>query len=366
MTVVTTRPGALTLPHHFAALRRNIEPPQHRRDAAASIPDDVRAFLQDASDFATQPPHTRLAGSYARHTAIHGIKDVDLLVFVKPNDKEPDPAAVLQDLYDTLQDLPEALGYGGRIQVLRRQRRSVHVQFDQEDFHLDVVPALIPNGTGEPLLVPDKEWGIWIESDPLGYGRALSDLNAAVGDKAVPLIKLVKHWRTIQMQPRRPKSYYLEALTYQHLSQGWVTTAGLSDAEMFTDLLRSVRDRFQPTLDSGRVPEIPDPLLDHNIAFNWERPAFESFMARLTESIRWAERALAKERDQLDDAIELWQKVFGAEFYPNSEEARLLQEAEWRARGPVFVTSTGRVLSEAPAGERAVESPRHRFYGDAR
>ncbi len=48
MTVVTTRPGALTLPHHFAALRRNIEPPQHRRDAAASIPDDVRAFLQDA------------------------------------------------------------------------------------------------------------------------------------------------------------------------------------------------------------------------------------------------------------------------------------------------------------------------------
>lgn len=363
MSIAMSLRGALTLPHHFAELRKNIEPPQHRKAVASSIPHDVRRFLEESSDFPTQEPHSRLTGSYRRSTAIHSIKDVDFVVFVDPDNTDPDPESVLDSLYWTLRGLPAALGYIGDAQVLRRQRRSVHVAFADQDFHLDVVPTLIPRGIDRPLLVPDKGWGTWVESDPLGYVGALSDLNSATSEKAVPLIKMIKHWRTVQMQRQRPKSYYLEALIYKHLTDGSVTILDKSDAELFTDLLRAIHDAFRPTLDGGGVPTIPDPMLGHDVAFNWERPAFERFMRRAEESISWAERALAKGRDELDEAVALWQNVFGSECFVDSAEARRLQDAEWLASGSVFVTAAGRVLGERPAGERAVASPRHRFYG---
>lgn len=367
MSTATDKRAALTLPHHFDELLSNIEPPPHRRDAAKTIPADVRRFVEDAIDFPTIEPHSRLTGSYPRHTAHGAIKDIDFLVFVPHTEagERPAPADVLEDLYRTLDGLPEELGYGGRAQVLRRQRRSVHVAFDEEDFYLDVVPALLPDGLDQPLLVPDREWKEWVASDPLGYAKALSALNAGASDKAVPLIKLFKHWRTVQMQRRRPKGYWLEALTYRHLDQGWVTADGKSYAELFTDLLTSIWDRFQEAYEGDGVPEIPDPMLGHDLAFNWERAAFEAFMRRLDESIGWAERALAKERDEIDVAISLWQKVFGAEYFTDSKAARMLQEADWIRTGGAFVTGAGHVSAVRPATGPAITVPKHRYYGDA-
>lgn len=364
MSTTLAAQSTLTLPHHFDELLRNIEPPKNRRDAAAEIPALVRTFLKEATGFPTESPHSRLTGSYARYTAIHGIKDVDLVVFYDSGNDDPDPEQVLEDLYDVLQGLPEALGHAGSAQVLRRQRRSVHVQFEDEDFHLDVVPARLCDGIDQPLLVPDREWSRWITSDPLGYGGALSELNAARGKKAIPVIKLFKHWRTVQMQRRRPKSYWLEALVYLHLLKGWVTVERKGYAELFTDLLRSIYEHFQPALDGEWVPKIPDPMLNHNVAFNWEWAAFKSFMTRLDESIGWAERALAMESDELDDAIALWQRVFGEEFFTDSATARKLQLAEWIGQGTVFVTGAGQVLNRPPTTERAVQPRPHRFYGE--
>jgi hypothetical protein len=179
----------LTLSVYFEELLDNIEPPEHRLAVAAEIPANVRGFLQDSGDFETEYPHSRLTGSYRRHTAVHNIKDVDFLVFMRYKDERPEPADVLKALRRVLDDLPDALGCVGRAQTLRGQRRSVHVEFDDQDFHFDVVPALIPDGTDKPLLVPDRVWGEWVPSHPLGYGKALSELNAANGKKVVPLAK---------------------------------------------------------------------------------------------------------------------------------------------------------------------------------
>ncbi len=355
----------LTLSVYFEEFRSNIQPPENRLAVAAEIPGDVRAYLEDNADFETMAPHSRLTGSYRRHTAIHNIKDVDFLVFVCYEGERPEPADVLKALRSALDNLPEALGYGGRAQTLRGQRRSVHIEFDDGDFHLDVVPALVPDGMDEPLLVPDREWGRWVKSDPLGYGKALSKLNAANGEKVVPLVKMVKHWRTFQMQRNRPKSYWLEALVYRHVDKGWVTTASKSDAELFTDFLRSVRGRFQKKLDHGGVPEIPDPMLGNNVAFNWERSAFESFMRRLEESIGWAERALGKGRDEVEEAVALWQKVFGEEHFTDSPTLRKRQKAALLGTATVYVDPSGGVSGKKPKkGDKGVKSPKHGFYGD--
>ena len=87
-------------------------------------------------------------------------------------------------------------------------------------------------------------------------------------------------------------------------------------------------------------------MLGHNVAFNWERAAFETFMARLDESVGWAERALTKTKDEIDEAVALWQKVFGDKYFTDSPLTRRLQYADWLGRGSVFVTSTGRVSSD--------------------
>ncbi len=126
----------LPLTGYFKGLFKNIRPPQDRLDLAYDLPSQVRDHLV-ASDLlrtVEEEPKTHLAGSYARHTAIGRLKDVDTLVFVDPTYEtdEADAEAVLDDLAAALKDL-EVDGYGiGEVKVSRRQRRSHHVEFKRD------------------------------------------------------------------------------------------------------------------------------------------------------------------------------------------------------------------------------------------
>jgi hypothetical protein len=105
-------------------------------------------------------------------------------------------------------------------------------------------------------------------------------------------------------------------------------------------------------------------MLGNNVAFNWERSAFESFMRRLKESIGWAERALEMDRNQLDEAVALWQKVFGEECFTDSATLRKRQKAAWLSAGGGYVGSSGAVSVDKPKHEKSVKLPKHGFYGD--
>ena len=168
-----------TLSDHFKMLLENIEPPKDRTEKAHDMPEMVRDHIKDHEDLRTVEPYSLLAGSYARHTAIGDIKDVDIIVFLDPDyiseesDDEPKkPDEILRILKKVLDDLPD-----NQSVELRAQRRSIHVSFTNQDFHLDIVPAVAANGTDKPLLVPDRQQAEWIESHPLGYAELLSQLN---------------------------------------------------------------------------------------------------------------------------------------------------------------------------------------------
>lgn len=348
----------LTLPTFFAQFLSNIEPPKERADAAKDLPAQIRDFLQEAELVTTVDPHSRLAGSYARHTAVGRIKDVDILLVVDPAYGDKEPGVVLEDLANALEGLPESLGDLGEVK-LREQRRSVNVNLLEAEFQLDIVPVVIPGGTSNPLLVPDREWSKWIKSHPLGYADFLSELNADNEQKVVPLIKMMKHWRDVHMVYRRPKSYWLECLTVRHIDKGWVTTSGKSMAEVFADILDSIYSRFEEHFDGATVPKIPDPILGNNVAFNWKRTHFETFMRRLDESRKWARNALADGTSR-EDAVELWRKVLGEEFPEEVDEAAVRIATDIEAKG-AWVAPSGRILF-APASV-AVQAPKHRFYG---
>lgn len=340
---------------HFAALLNRINPTQERLDLAKTLPGEVRTWLED-HEFETAVPHTRLTGSYARHVAILDIPDVDVLLFVPQEERNSTPNSLLRRVKTLLDDYPDT-------SIAAGQRRSVRLEFPLHELHLDIVPAVAANGLENPLEIPNRETEKWIESDPLGYKESLSALNAEHGEKVVPLIKLIKTWRDVHMQVRRPKSYLLEVIVFQALEGGSVVTEDRSMAAVVAGFFGHVADKWEELMDLGEdVPRVLDPQLGNPLPGNWERPHFETFMRRVREARKAAERAVAfEEDDDVDRASEQWRSIFG-EHWPSDEEVKQLARAE-AARiqpGSAKVAATGSVVG----GAGGVTSRRTRYYGD--
>jgi hypothetical protein len=108
------------------------------------------------------------------------------------------------------------------------------------------------------------------------------------------------------------------------------------------------------------VPRIYDPQLGHLISGGWTRAEFETFMRRVREADRAAQRAVAAETEEA--AAEEWKRVFG-ECWPTDEEVEEGAESEAAAIGPGVsqIAPTGLVLPEgAPL---IISSPRTRYDG---
>jgi hypothetical protein len=343
--------------HHFNALLTKIEPPEARSSLVGERCGDVRRFLQD-HEFVTVTPHTRLAGSYARSTAIELIPDVDALVLLGNDQLERTPNAVLRELHGVLQDYP-----GGAVD-LRGQRRSVRLSLPDDDVIMDLVPAVAENGLDAALRVPDRPQAEWIPSDPLGYAARLSALNQEHNGKLVPLVKLSKCWRDEQMLRRRPKSYVLEVILLYGVEAGALVLCDRSTADNVHDALVYITDKYAALMDEGSdAPRIRDPQISSMfITRGWAREHFETFMRRAREARHAAARALAAENEAAASAQ--WAKVFGSRW-PSIDEVKraALEEAAAVRPGHTSVSSAGRVVGLVGA---TVATRPTRFHGDYR
>jgi hypothetical protein len=162
------------------------------------------------------------------------------------------------------------------------------------------------------------------------------------------------------MERRRPKSYWLETLVVRHVSNEWAVVKGISIAEGFRNILQSIYDKYNGYWEKDdAVPEVPDSMLGNDIAFNWERSHFETFMRRVEESLGWANKALDDDVTK-EKAIELWQRVFGDTF-PSSIEDEAKKAASSIASGIATVTSKGAINTSSNGV--GIPIPGHRFYG---
>jgi SMODS domain-containing protein len=360
-----------SLTAHFVKFISNIQPDGNRIELAMEIPDQLRGYLKDTDKMKTVDPHTRLSGSYARYTAIKEIKDVDILLFISEDHKDGEASVkkAINELISALKGFPDYLkDETGKVDAdlaLRRQRRSVqvHLTFGGQKFDIDVVPSINDGGIKEPLLVPDRDLSKWVRSHPLGYGYYLSEANKDNSDKIVPLIKVLKHWRDIQMKRKRPKSYWLECLVCKYAADGQLDVKDSSWGELFLSLLMAVHNDFcEIWNDSTGVPVIKDPMLGKNVAKSWTRDEFDYFMRRIEESKRWAEKALNEEDEK--KAIEIWQKLFndeGEEYFPCVVDEAFVKAL---SAGSLYVSSSGKVLSNPSKVEKSWPAPSHRNYGD--
>jgi hypothetical protein len=352
---------------HFEELLKNIQPPEDRIKMAQRLPRLVRDYIKASQSFLTITPHTRLAGSYAQGLVVGEVKDVDTLIRVSgdPEANDPEAKQLILDLRKLLGGLPAYLGYEGYAETqieVERARRSIHVYFKDEDFHLDFVPCIAPEGFKNVLYVPDRSFNEWIASHPIGYIALLNKLNNQHSKKVKPLGKLLKHFRNHQMKNRKPKSYWLGALLVYHVQTGNLnmdTCLGV----LFRDLLDAIYCQYDHLLwtSDTATPNIPDPVLNHNISWNWSRTHFETFMRWIEKGRKWATEAL--DTEDRDEAITNWQKVFGEDYFPSDVEASVSNLANAARPGKSLISPTGLILPSQPASGLYTASQPTKFHG---
>lgn len=185
-----------------------------------------------------------IIGSYARYTAIRPLHDLDILYidgkFDPANLKPQQILSSLENLIKTKFQNPTQFEYKASLQT-----HSVTIAFmknGQEVFAVDIVPAFssgAKNEYGDDIYwVPEillygprrrrteyktlnetkkNEVDWWLKSDPRGYIRAATELNALNSDfrKAAKLVKRWKHNCKAAFPEFKLKSFHVEQIVYE-------------------------------------------------------------------------------------------------------------------------------------------------------
>ena len=173
----------------FRTFLSNIEPSSSHVDQAKTGHETLRARLESDGEFkAKLEGGTFLCGSYRRQTAVKPVKDVDIIVPLKPSDVTP--RECLEELRDVLKKYYKA-------PALENQRRSIKVELSY--ITMDIVPAVARNGADGMLEVPDREQHEWVKSHPKEHLAYTQGLNKSSDGAYVPLVKALKWWRKFRL-----------------------------------------------------------------------------------------------------------------------------------------------------------------------
>jgi tRNA nucleotidyltransferase (CCA-adding enzyme) len=137
----------------FAEFLSNIEPDEDAIKYAQKAHQPVRKHLEEDDDFGEFFEDSFLYGSYARHTAIGEIKDIDIVVLTNfdPNNEDYSPTKVLKKLKTALNKFYKDADN------TEYQRKSVKVKDPLPNYPnvymtLDIIPAIAIDGVDNPLL----------------------------------------------------------------------------------------------------------------------------------------------------------------------------------------------------------------------
>ena len=289
----------MKLAEYFRKFLSNIEPTPNQAREAASGHATLRSHLESDDNSKECVLDTFLSGSYARNTATRPVKDVDIISVLDLDPSNNTPDAPLSFLQQVLREYYSSIC---------RQRRSLKITLSYVT--MDVVPAVAPWGLESQLLIPDRDLSCWIPTHPKGHIAHATQLNAALKDRFVPLVKAMKWWRDDKISnARRPASFLLEVIT------GIAVTGGSFDsmAAVVCGCFQSIRALYGANAAAESIPVVADPALAGNdVASDWPKEDFLAFMAAADKAADLSEAAL-KSQDK-DQSIALWQAVFGTDF----------------------------------------------------
>jgi hypothetical protein len=302
--VATTQKEITTLSDQFDGALSRLELGDKRKRVVAAHT-EIRELLESDKKLCSWGVDTVLIGSYARDTAIYPGKDVDVFTKLKELDTGSiEPKTVFEAVRDVLVE-----EYGDRAEP---QERSIKVTFPidgEEDFHVDVVPAV---RHGSRWAIPRHDTSLWtsfdinerwVETDPEKLTEFTQERNKSpkVGSRGayVPTVKLVRQIRRHHRGKTKPGGFYFELMTY------WTFEAGVA-GDSFAEILANTLSSIAGQLSSG-VP-LTDPVLME--AYKPEPDATDRMNAAtlFTDLAQEAQRALTLDKCA---AAVIWRKILG-------------------------------------------------------
>ncbi len=282
----------------FKAFVSSLQPDDDNVAAAKAAHEKVRDELRTDSESKEAHKDTFLSGSYARHTAINDINDVDVICVLDLDKSITEPEVVLAWMESVLRRY---------YKETKRQGRSVGAQA-AKGVWLDIVPGTPIAGDDGPLWIPDREAREWVQTHPKGQIAAASDKNKLTDGYYVQVVKLMKSWRDrLPTESCRLKSYILETLV--HGSIGYPS----SHAAAVVNVLEGVERSYGRYRGMNSVPTIFDPGYPTvNVAKHWQAVDFNDFMTQIKTVAVTARKALDSKDES--ESRKLWRQLFGARF----------------------------------------------------
>ncbi|MXX97367.1 MAG: nucleotidyltransferase [Rhodothermaceae bacterium] len=279
-------------------LRDRVNLNQTRIDRIISAHHSVREKLEEDEWISKYFIDSKLQGSYALGTAIRsshkeGTYDVDVVLGLDLEDEYgqlPSGISVLKNVQSALEEISL---YSGKTEILKCCVRVAYSS-DGLDFHLDVVPAHVPEGMRDPLQIPRD----WDKTNPLGYIDWFNETNRNGSGHLRRVVRLVKYWKDLH-KLESPNSMVLTTLAGRFLPK-----EALSVDDALVQVLGGMIAWADECSNADEL-DVPNPSLpEENLARDWHFDQFTSFRDRLRSAYEDAKTA----RDSIDEqeTIDLW------------------------------------------------------------
>lgn len=282
----------------FRKLKQNLEITGLQKETVAERQKNVRAVLEE--DLSVK--ETFLTGSYSRSTMIAPLKDADVDIFVILDPK-------YYDLYDGQNG-----GQAGLLDLVKRTLKKTYTRTPDisrngqavtirfNDFMVDVVPAFHRKGGG--FLIPNSSRQSWISTDPKKHVEIMSHSNSIHNGTMVPLVKMIKGWN------KNINSFFV-SFHLEVLALSILENVKISD---YPSGIRFYFDKAKDLIDKQNL----DPA-----GFGGDVGAYLNTQDKVKMAVSKFqlahERALKAEEygknGYIQDAIDMWKKIFG-DYFP--------------------------------------------------
>jgi len=270
-----------------------------------------------------------LQGSFARKTMISPLRDIDKVVILSETLTGLSPDEVMNCLESALRvAYPNA--------TFERTRHSLKIDFGNDSFCFDVVPAYETTTDDDDVLIANRDSQGWDRSNTRELMRVVRARNQEFDGRFIHVVRMIKHLVAHQMDEVIP-GLHVESIAYAAMKSSLpYAQACLVVLEAGAELLAG------SYTDPTGVDRLSDRLKPDARAS--AQAAFAAAAAKASEA-----RALAEDGDE-QNALRVWHDVFGDPF--PEPKGQTLGAALSAATGG-SVTRTGHVSPSAAARQSA-------------
>lgn len=286
---------SMTTSDAFDDFDENLKLDPDERRAAEELHTEITGILKKAGVIVL----AFLQGSFARKTMIAPLRDIDKVVVLAPSMKGLSPDEVMARIQSVLAaHYPDA--------VFERSRHAVKVDFGEETFYFDTVPAWETTTDDDDVLIANRETGGWERSNTRELIRTVAERNQETGGLFIHQVRMGKQAIANLLDGIVP-GLHVESWAYDVIQEA------LPYDEAVTRILEAGAELlggqyYEPTgvdLISARLK--PDVI-------NTAKPVLE----KAARDARIAVELAAK--GDHNGAIAVWHQIFGDEFPAAAKE----------------------------------------------